>query len=440
MRRAFPLVLLLSFGCDTHEAIYPIADAPPPQPHAVEVAEPPKTTDDEPTVDPEKVAQCVRGTGRNAQGTCEVLRTRKAPGDRPVQQVQLPRGAFVMGDIPSRYDAAKIRETLKSAWSGQPPRAERADAFWLDLHEVTRASYAACVEQGACTPAECPEGQDDGSGTYSDEVLSQVPQTCVTREQAQAFCGAAGGRLPTEVEWEYAARGPDGRRFPWGNEIQDEYRGVLTPVSGMVDTSFFGLRGMGSNALEWVADDFTIDAGLQQFISGSFRGDGAFSQAYAGESKPGMAKGGRAGFRRESDAANGLLGFRCASDLDAGEVPLDLPQPLATIPLVATGAGMRWFGGVAEGVTRSEAEAFCKALRVSWDGATLEGWRLPTFAEIEASAEVFRGPGPFWFDAGAVQQQASREGLTPAADAPWAQIEAPPDAPLAARCVVSVQG
>jgi len=423
-------------GCDAHEPVYSIADAPQPAPRAVEVSDPPKATEDKPEIDLEKVAKCVRGTGRNSEGTCEVLRTRKGAYG---QQVQLPRGLFVMGDIPMRYDAAKIRETLESAWSGQPPRGVKAGAYWLDLHEVTRVSYGACVKEGTCTPAVCPAGQDDGSKTYSEEVLAQVPQTCVTREQSQAFCAARGGRLPSEAEWEYAARGPDGRRFPWGNEVMDEYRGVLTPVTGMVDTSFFGFRGMGSNALEWVADDFELDAGLEPFITKPFRGDGQFSQAYANKSpKSGVAKGGRAGFRRESSAANGLLGFRCAADVGPEVVPLDVPQPMATIPHVATGAGLRWFGGVAEGVTRTEAEAFCSVLRVPWDDGILENWRLPTLAEVEASAEVFRGPGPFWSSDGAVHQQPAKEGLTAPADAPWGKTEEPATAPLAARCVLAV--
>lgn len=436
MRRAIPLVLVLWVGCDAQEQVYPIADAPQLVPRAVEVADPPTPTDDKPQIDLEKVAQCVRGTGRNAEGTCEVLRTRKGAYG---QQVQLPRGLFVMGDIPSRYDATKIRESLKSKWSGQPPRGKKSQAFWLDLHEVTRTSYGACVTQGKCAPSVCPAGQDDGSKTYSEEVLALVPQTCVTREQAGAFCEAYGGRLPSEAEWEYAARGPDGRRFPWGNEIQDEYRSVLTPVTGMVDTSFFGFRGMGSNAHEWVSDDFELDAGLKSFIDKPFRGDGLFSQAYAAKTpKAGVSKGGRAGFRRESLAATGLLGFRCAADIDPGAVPLDVPQPMATIPHVATGAGLRWFGGVAEGVTRKEANAFCSVLRVPWDDGILEGWRLPTLAEVQASAEVFRGPGPFWSSEGSVHQQPAREGLTAPADAPWAKIDEDISAPLAARCVLAL--
>lgn len=424
-------------GCDAQEPVYAIADAPAPVPRAVEVANPPQATEDKPEIDLEKVAQCVRGTGRNAQGTCEVLRTRTGAYG---QQVQLPRGLFVMGDIPMRYDAEKTRQSLKSAWSGQPPRGKKSGAFWLDLHEVTRSSYGACVKEGKCTPAVCPAGQDDGSERYSEEVLAQVPQTCVTREQSKSFCEARGGRLPSEAEWEYAARGPDGRRFPWGNEVMDEYRGVLTPVTGMVDTSFFGFRGMGSNALEWVADDFALDAGLKPFITKPFRGDGAFSQAYAAKAgEAGVAKGGRAGFRRESVAANGLLGFRCAADVDPSVTPLDVPQPMATVPHVATGAGLRLFGGVAEGVTRSEADAFCSVLRVPWGDGILESWRLPTLAEVEASAEVFRGPGPFWSSEGAVHQQPAKEGLTAPADAPWVKIEEDPSAPFAARCVQAMK-
>lgn len=436
MRRTLALAVLLGSACDSSEPVYPFADAEQPQPKRVEVSDPPKPTDEaSPQIDPEKVAKCVRGTGKKPDGTCEALRTRQTERG---QQVQLPKGAFVMGDIPSRYNADAIRESMKSAWSGQPPRVAATDGFWLDLHEVTRSAYGKCVKAGTCTPAVCDAGEDDVSKRYSDEVLAQVPQTCVTRKQARVFCAAAGSRLPTETEWEYAARGPDGRRFPWGNEIRDEYRGVLTPVNGMVDTSYFGFRGMGSNALEWVADDFALDAGLQPFITKPFRGDGEFSQAYADAPKVGVAKGGRAGFRRESPERNGLLGFRCASDLAEGEEALEVPEVSAPVPLVATGAGLQFFGGVAEGVTLSEATAFCSVLKVPWAGDVLEGWRLPTLSEVQTAAEVFRGPGPFWATESAVKQQAAKEGLTATPEAPWVQADLPAETPLAARCVRSV--
>jgi formylglycine-generating enzyme required for sulfatase activity len=435
MRRTLVLALFLVAACDASEVAYPIADQAQPQPQTVEVANPPMPTDEEPEADPEKVAKCVRGTGRKPDGSCEMLHTRKA---KHVQQVQLPKGVFIMGDIPDRYNADKIRESLKSEWSGQPPRIAASNAFWLDLHEVTRSAYAACVKDGECTPAECGPGQDDGSSRYSEEVLAQVPQTCVSREQATVFCESRGGRLPTETEWEYAARGPDGRRFPWGNEIRDEYRGALMPVNGMVDTSYFGFRGMGSNALEWVADDFAIDTGLRPFLTKPFRDGGAFSKAYADASATGVAKGGRAGFRRAASEVNGLLGFRCAADLAPDEQALTLPEAVAPVPLVATGKGLQFFGGVAEGVTHAEAQAYCSSLKVPWNDASLEGWRLPNLEEVTGAAEIFRGPGPFWASEGAVKQQAESEGLTARPDDPWVQADEPAEAPLAARCVRQV--
>ncbi len=435
MRRHLALAVLLGSACDSSEPVYPIADVPQSQPKRVEVSNPPNPTDAaEPEIDPEKVAQCVRGTGKKPDGTCEALRTRQTERG---QQVQLPKGAFVMGDIPARYDANATRESMKSAWSGQPPRVATADGFWLDLHEVTRSAYAKCVKAGTCTAAECDDDEGNLGDRYSETQLALVPQTCVTRKQARVFCASVGGRLPTETEWEYAARGPDGRRFPWGIDVRDEYRGVLTPVNGMVDTSYFGFRGMGSNALEWVDDSFELDVGLKPFITKPFRGDGAFSRAYAETKGVGVAKGGRAGFRRESPERDGLLGFRCASDLAEGEVALEVPEAAAPVPLVATGASLQFFGGVAEGVTKAEAEMFCSVLRVPWGGQVLEGWRLPTLDEVTTAAEVFRGPGPFWASGSAIEQQAAKDGLTPKADAPWASKDLPAETPIAARCVRS---
>ncbi len=431
MRRALPCLLLTIGACDAQPpVVHSVADAPAPVAKAVEVKSNAKPAADAPDVDPEAVSNCVRGTGKKADGTCEALRTRKAAH---VQQVQLPAGAFVMGDIPTRYDADKIRTSMESRWSGQPPREVTSGAYWMDLHEVTREAYAKCVEEGACTPAVCGEGQTDGSETYSAEVLAQVPQTCVTKAQAEAFCTARGGRLPTEAEWEYAARGPDARKYPWGNVIQDEFRGVLTPVSGMVDASYFGFRGMGSNALEWVSDAFALDTGLKPYLSGEFRSGGAFSKAYADKAPAGVAKGGRAGFRRESPSSNGLLGFRCAADVAAEETPLQVPEAVASIPLVADSGAMQIFGGVAEGVNRTEAAAFCAALRVPRADETLEGWRLPSLAEVQGAADVFRGPGPFWTADGAVRQQGA--GKVAAADDPWVDAALADDAPVAARCV-----
>jgi formylglycine-generating enzyme required for sulfatase activity len=426
---SLPFLVLPLPACDSptaHE--HDLVDTPQPLPVKIPAPPPPP---EKPAAASEPISpeSCGRGTGRNAQGECEQLRTREL---EHVQQLQLPAGRFVMGDIPRDYSTEIGRHDPRERWSGQPPRYAQAPAFWLDLHEVTRGAYAKCVEAGHCTPAECLDGVDPVE-KFSAEAAALVPQTCVTHEQAAAFCAAHGGRLPTEIEWEYAARGPDARLYPWGNELRDEYTTMLVPVStGMGDLSYFGLRGMGTNAIEWIAEAYEIDAGLAGFVREPFRrADGPLRRAEATRGPRFVMKGGKAGVRRDSMGADRRLGFRCAASLGPDEVALTVPAEPPSIPLVRdAGSGLQVFGGVAEAVDRREAEAFCAVVRVEHEGKTYEGWRLPTLAEAQAIHEVFRGPGPFWAVEGAVVQQ----GKGAPAD-PWELGEAADGDALAARCI-----
>lgn len=415
-------------GCDAAESRYAVVDTPTPIPSQVEG--PPRPPDEVNEPDPELVAKCVRGTGRNAQGECEALRRQELDH---VQRIQLPRGDFVMGDIPVRYDASKARKEPKSSWSGNPPRQAHVEAYWLDFHEVTRSAYAKCVADGKCTEAKCAVGQEPKFKQEGDE-LGQVPQTCVTHAQAEAFCQAHGGRLPTEAEWEFAARGVDARIFPWGNDVRDEYRQALLPVTGPVDLSYFGMRGMGTNAIEWVAETFELDAGLAAFVSEPFRDpQGPLAKWRSAQGEAHVVKGGRAGARSGQAGPASQTGFRCAADLAPDETPLDTPDPSVAVPLVVNGAGVQFFGGVAEATTRREAEAFCAALSVPAGGEALTGWRLPTFDEVSGNAGVFRGPGPFWTQASAAEQQGEGPRVLP--DDPWVSIDVEPAEALAARCI-----
>ena len=93
------------------------------------------------------------------------------------------------------------------------------DSYWIDQTEVTNEKYSLCVEDGVCqAPTTCAWGDP----TYGDESYKDHPVICVTREMASTYCDWASGRLPTEAEWDYAARGPGRTIYPWGDEFDSE--------------------------------------------------------------------------------------------------------------------------------------------------------------------------------------------------------------------------
>ncbi len=139
--------------------------------------------------------------------------TLHVPGD----MVRIPGGSFDMGTNDGFF-----REEL-------PVHRVTVETFFLDLTEVTVAAYGACVRRGACTPAattadwpdifpaERPFANALCNGDRQDR--QDHPANCLTWNQADAYCRAVGRRLPTEQEWEYAARGGDEqRRYAWGND------------------------------------------------------------------------------------------------------------------------------------------------------------------------------------------------------------------------------
>ena len=161
---------------------------------------------------------------------------------------------------------------------GRSRGADRAhtvalDSFWIDQTEVTNDHYRRCVEAGACrAPTECSWGEP----TYKDASKADHPVLCVSWQSAGNYCRWAGGRLPTEAEWEYAARGPDSAVYPWGDEFDgtrlnscdancphedqrvtdyDDRHAMTAPVGSYPGgTSWCGALDMAGNAWEWVAD------------------------------------------------------------------------------------------------------------------------------------------------------------------------------------------
>jgi formylglycine-generating enzyme required for sulfatase activity len=419
---------------------------------------------------------CGRGRGIDADGNCVLLESRAHEFGG---MVQLPSGAFLRGDIPSRYDAHRggpdaEQQRPMIAISGQPMFEDHSPGFWIDGYEISRKAYAKCVQEGRCTPAVCLDGSD---GRPTDSQLGELdlgafPQTCVTYEQAQHYCQLRGHRLPSEGEWEYAARGPEAWMYPWGHELRDELGLALGPVGfDPLDISYFGLKGFGGNAVEWVADPFDADANISRYLAGTFRSeDGPIASAWkawvtelcGGSScelgKRYVVKGGRSGARAgawqlaegktlasipsenfEGDrtvAHHERLGFRCAADLEPGQVPPTVPKSPPPLPLMKQAEGFDLFFGVAEAVDREEAARFCSLIVAPGDSKPTadtpvdNGWRLPTLEEIRTVNLWFGGPGPFWTADGAAEQT-----HVDAETSEWELITAEDSEPLMARCI-----
>jgi formylglycine-generating enzyme required for sulfatase activity len=145
--------------------------------------------------------------------------------------------------------------------SERPPHTVYLDAFWIDQTEVTNGMYTQCVVDGACTPP----AQSSSSARreyYGDPEYDDYPVIYVDWQQANAYCEWAGRRLPTEAEWEKAARGADGREYPWGDVAPeptllnyDGNVGDTTAVGLYPDgASPYGVLDMMGNVLEWVSD------------------------------------------------------------------------------------------------------------------------------------------------------------------------------------------
>lgn len=224
-----------------------------------------------------------------------------------VTLVFIPGGEFLMGSQESDPDA-DVDEI--------PQHAVYLDAYWIDRTEVTNDMYRRCVESGACTePAH--------SRRYVIAEYGAHPILGVSWDQAVAYCTWAGRRLPTEAEWEKAARGTDGRLYPWGNEPPDS--DLLNFDHNVDDTievgsypagaSPYGVLDMAGNVWEWVSDGFDENYYADSPYENPRGGDSVNRRVLKGGSWSTQAHNVRASNRFWGfPGRNDTDGFRCALD------------------------------------------------------------------------------------------------------------------------------
>ena len=172
------------------------------------------------------------------------LGSKQITGKDGIQMVLIPAGEFQMGSNDVDYD-------------GKPVHTVYVDAFYMDVHEVTNAQYKEFME---ATKRSAPAYWNDPNFNPPNQ-----PVVGVTWEDAKAYCEWAGERLPTEAEWEKAARGGlVGKKFPWGDEASRDYANyfssegkdtwsTIAPVCSFTPNEY-GLYDMAGNVWEWCAD------------------------------------------------------------------------------------------------------------------------------------------------------------------------------------------
>lgn len=225
--------------------------------------------------------------------------------------VRVPEGVFTMGsDRGGKGD-------------GPAHLVRISKAFTVDRLEVSAEAYQACVDEGRCTKRQ-------GEGCSDATSQPKHPANCVDRAQAAQYCAFADKRLPTEAEWEYAARGSDAREYPWGDMALTtcamaivssasgacaERKGPFAVGSAPEGKGPFGTLDMAGNVWEWVADGFEPYA----------KGELVDPAIPTGPSGKGVVRGGSWDYAPTSakttyrlpwpaNAGNVSIGFRCVRD------------------------------------------------------------------------------------------------------------------------------
>jgi len=247
------------------------------------------------------------------------LQPRAQPVLEPGSQMTSPKDGMVLIYIP---DGSFVMGSAASDQLDEKPEQQvDLDGFWIDQTEVTNGMYAACNADNACT---LPSGtrSHNRDEYFGVAEFDRHPAIYISWGQATVYCQWAGRRLPTEAEWEKAARGTEAREYPWGNEPPnpdllnfdraiDDTTEVGTYPAG---ASFYGALDMAGNVSEWVSSVYSpypFSAGDGREEPGSFE-----SRVVRGGSWLDEAAVTRSAYRGSNgpSGSNDSIGFRCAMD------------------------------------------------------------------------------------------------------------------------------
>ncbi len=247
---------------------------------------------------------------------------------QPAPMVTIPAGTFLLGS--NRIDDDPYGPWTQFDDTELPQNRVWLDAFAIDRHEISLGEYLGFLRQRKEHPPDELQKLIWHVITVhamSDQTLTRWPVLYVTWQEAALFCAAHGKRLPTEAEWEKAARGTDGSLFPWGDAPPNAQRAMFgqhhvheIPILAAVDSldqgeSPYGLRHMAGNVAEWVADWFGFDY-YAYMPERNPRGpsSGRYKSLRGGswKSKPIMLRTAtRSG--APPDQRSATIGFRCAA-------------------------------------------------------------------------------------------------------------------------------
>ena len=239
----------------------------------------------------------------------------------PEGMVFVPPGEFEMGSL-DHADEQPIRQVSMSG-------------FFIDIHEVTAAEYQACIDEKACAvPMSTANHQYDAECTIGRKDRLAHPVNCIAYADAATYCEAQGKALPTEAQWEKAARGTDGRRYPWGDAPAPSTActhavggfgpdlGCSTDASAPVGSvpegvSPYGAHDMAGNTWEWVRDYYaaTYDGSATLDPTGPVGGDERVLRGGGWYADNTAAFTTTRRYPEEGTFADAFVGFRCAQPL-----------------------------------------------------------------------------------------------------------------------------